>query len=151
MYMENNPVRVRIATLRELDALVGEHLAGEVPEVYWEDAHAVLRFETEYEAVEAMRKKKEQMNLPKVDWASTEIVQIKLYRPYSSDMGVAWTVIEKINTALHPLQMFRDKGQWHAAFGDDKISVARSSAVALCLAGLMAIGIEVELDRDRIH
>lgn len=151
MYMENNPVKVRIATLRELDALVGEHLAGEVPEVYWEDAHAVFRFETEYEAVEAMRKLKEQMNLPKVDWKSMEITQVKSYRPYSSDMAVAWSVIEKINTSLHPLQMYRDKGHWHAAFGDERVSIALNPAVAICLAGLMAIGIEVDVDRDRIH
>ena len=137
--------------MRELDALVAEHLTGEVPEIYWEDAHAVFRFETEHEAVEAMRKLKAQLNLPKVDWESMAVTRIKSYRPYSSDVSAAWVVIEKISSPANPLQIRREKGRWHVAFGDQVEAVSRSSSVAICLAALRAIGIEVELDHDRIQ
>jgi hypothetical protein len=149
--MEAIPARARIHSTRELDALVAEHITGEVPEVYWEDAHAVFRFETEYEAIQAMLKLKAQLNLPKVDWDSMTVNQVKSYRPYCSDIVAAWLVIEKISTPLNPLQMHREKGFWHVAFGDHKETISRSSCIAICLAALRSAGFEVEFDQDRIN
>jgi hypothetical protein len=151
--MEKISARVRVTTMRELDALVGEHLAHEIPEVYWEDAHAVFRFETESEAMEAIKKLKTQLNLPKVNWEAVKVTQIKSYRAYSSEIAIAWGVVEKITASpgRNNLRIRRDKGMWHAAFGDHDESAARGAAVAICVAGLRTEGIEVLFDPDRIH
>jgi hypothetical protein len=130
---------------------VGEHLMNEVPEVYWEDAHAVFRFETEQEALEAVKRMKMQLNLPRIDWDSMTVTQVKSYRPYSSDVTVLWTVIDKVSTAGNPLQMHREKGEWHVAFGKFRECVSLSAPAAICVAALLTIGVEVDLDRDRVH
>ena len=143
--------KVKVTTLRQLDALVGEHLMEEVPEVYWEDAHAVFRFETEQEALEAMKRMKAQPNLPAIDWESMSVTQIKSYRPYSSDVAALWSVIDKISTSENPLRMHRDKGEWHVTFGTHRECISLSAPAAVCVAALLTIGVEVDLDRDRVH
>lgn len=150
--MEKSLSRVRVNTLRELDALVGEQLTGEKPEVYWEDAHAMFRFETEQEALEALKRLKAQPSLPRVNWDSVTVTQIKSYRPYSSDIATAWSVVEKVTTREHELRLRREGGMWHVAFGDCAETAARSAPVAICVAGLRAAAdIEVLFDPDRIH
>jgi hypothetical protein len=149
--MEKSLSRVRVNTMRELDALVGEHLTGEVPEVYWEDAHAVFRFETEEEALEALKRLKSQPSLPKVNWESVTVTKIKSYRLYSSDIATAWSVVEKIAGAENGLRMRREGGMWHVSFGHHGECVARSASVAICVAGLRTVNIEVVFDPDRIH
>ena len=149
--MGKTPSHVRISTLRQLDALVGEHLMGEVPEVYWEDAHAVFRFETEQEALEAVKRMKQQLNLPRIDWDSMTVTQIKSYRPYSSDVTALWSVIDKVSTSENPLHMHRDKGEWYVSFGRFRECVSLSAPAAICVAALLTIGVEVDLDRDRVH
>ena len=149
--MEKISARARVNTLRELDALVGGHLTGEVPEVYWEDAHAVLRFETEQEALEALERLKAQPTLPKVNWDLVKVTQIKSYRPYSSEIAMAWSVVEKIASAECGLRIRREKGLWHVSFGNRGETVARSAPVAICVAALHASGIEVLFDPDSIH
>jgi len=149
--MDKKPARVRITTLRELDALVGEYLTAEVPEIYWEDAHAVFRFETEQEAVDAMKRMRSQPNLPKIDWESMAVTEVKSYRPYSSEIATAWAVIEKVSGTENPLRMRREKGLWHVAFGNHRECVSLSAPAAICVAGLLTIGVEVDLDRDRVN
>src|SRR5579862_6632639 len=124
--------RVRVSTLRELDALVAENLTGEVPEVYWEDAHAVFRFETEQEALEALKRLKSQLNLPKIDWDSVTVSEIRTYRSYSSEITAAWSVVEKKATAENELRIRREDGMWRASFGAHGEVVARSVPVAIC-------------------
>jgi len=148
--MEKISARVRVNTLRELDALVGEHLIGEVPEVYWEDAHAVLRFETEQEALEALERLKAQPSLPEVNWEAVTVTQVKSYQPYSSEIGLAWNVVAKTATTEDSLRIRRDKGLWRAAFGAREETAARSAPVAICVAALRTAGIEVLFDPDRI-
>ena len=149
--MDKISARVRVNTMRELDALVGEHLTHEMPEVYWEDAHAVFRFETESEALEAIKRLKTQLNLPKVNWEEVTVTQIKSYRPYSSEIPTAWSMVEKITGPDLDLRIRRDRGMWHVTFGNHGESSARSAPVAICVAGLRTVGIEVLFDPDRIH
>ena len=149
--MEKISRRLRVNTLQELDALVAEHLTGEVPEVYWEDAHAVFRFETEQEALEALKRLKAQPNLPKVDWDAVTLSEIKNYRPYSSEIAAAWSVVEKIDTAVNGLRCQREDGMWRVAFGACGEVAARSVPVAICVAGLRTVNIDVLFDPDRIH
>lgn len=149
--MAKIPAKVKVGTLRELDALVGEHVTGESPEIYWEDAHAVLRFESEYEALEAMKNLRSHPTLPRVDWESMAVTRVKSYRPYSGELAASWTVIEKMAVSASPLHMRREKGIWHVAFGEDGESTARSAPVAIALAALRARGVEVDFDADTNH
>lgn len=149
--MEKAPAKVRVNTLRELDALVGEHVTHEVPEVFWEDAHAVLRFESMEEALEAIQRMKSQMNLPKINWEEIKVTEIKSYRHYSSDIPAAWSVVEKLAGPGNDVRMRREKGMWYVAFGERAESPGRSALVAICAAGLLAAGIEAIYDPDRIN
>jgi hypothetical protein len=149
--MANLPTRVRVNTLRDLDALVAEHITGEVPEIYWEDAHATLRFESEQEAREALERLKAQPTLPPVNWESMAVTQVKAYLPYSADVVLAWGVVEKIAMSENCLRVRREKGMWHARFGDRAESRARSAPVAICAAALRAVDVEAVFDPDWIH
>jgi len=149
--MEKISARVRVNTMRELDALVGAHLTREVPEVYWEDAHAVFRFETEREALEAIKRIKAQPNLPKVNWEEITLKEIKSYRPYSADITTAWSMVEKIITPDNTIRIRRERGMWHVSFGDHTEAVARSAPLAICVAALRTAEIEVLFDPDSIH
>lgn len=149
--MKKKSEKVRINTLRELDALVGEYITGEVPEIYWEDAHAVFRFETEAEAMEAMKNLRSQPQLPKVDWESIKIKEVKSYKTYSADIANAWVVVEKISSPANYLHLRREKGLWLVSFGNHNETVARSAPVAICIAALRAMVFDVDCDPDRLH
>ncbi|HWB58479.1 MAG TPA: hypothetical protein VG733_03265 [Chthoniobacteraceae bacterium] len=150
--MATPPQRARVNTLLELDALVGERIIGEVPEVYWEDAHAMFRFETESEAMDALKRLRSQPSLPRVNWDSLTVSQVKSYRPYSADIAVAWSIVEKATAESgDAFQIRREGGMWRAAFGHREEILARSAPVAICVAGLRAAGIEVIFDPDGIH
>ena len=59
MRNESTTARVRVETLRELDALVGKYLIGEDPQTYWEDSHSFLRFDSIEEAAPIFRTRPE--------------------------------------------------------------------------------------------
>ena len=48
--------RMRVASLAQLDALVGEYVTGDEPEVAWQDSYGLFRFSTRDEAEEAILK-----------------------------------------------------------------------------------------------
>ena len=144
-------MRARVNTLRELDALVGMRVTGEQPEVYWEDAHAVFRFETEHEALEALKRMKAQPNLPKVNWEEMTVSRVQLFRPYSSEIAMAWSAVEKVVSPENGLRIRREGGMWFVAFGEREESAARSAAVAICAAALRTVGVDVVFDPDRIN
>lgn len=144
-------MRVRVQTLRELDALVAEHLTGEKPEVYWEDAHATFRFETEQEALDAIKRLRAQPNLPKVNWDSIKMSQIKSYSLYSLEITTAWSIVERIASPENEFRIRREGGMWHASFGTHGERQARSAPVAICVAGLSTVDVDVVFDPDRIN
>jgi hypothetical protein len=149
--MDKATATFRIQSLRELDALVGEHITGETPEIYWEDAHAHFRFESEDEAVETLKKFAKQMNLPVIDWDSMTVVKVKSYRPYSTEITAAWIVVEKLGALGKQMKMWREHAMWHVAFGGDQAARALSSPLAICAAALRAKGVEVGPDLDRLR
>lgn len=149
--MEKIPAKIRVETLRELDALVGEHIIGETPEVYWEDAHSFFRFESEDEAFVTLKKFAKQLNLPTVDWESMEVVEVKSYQPYSNNIATAWMVAEKLAAQELPMKIWRERGMWRAVFGDGAVATALSAPVAICAAALWTKGVEVTADLDRLR
>jgi hypothetical protein len=139
----------QIGALRELDALIAEHVTCESPETYWEDSHGFFHFGTEQEARDAIQDRYLQNFLPDVDWTATLIQKVEMHRPYSTELHAAWQVVEKL--AANPLHMSREQGRWSASFGSRQVAVSRSAPVAICLAALRSKGIEVFVDPDRIQ
>ena len=60
-------MRLRIASLTELDELIGKQVFGESPETHWEDSHSLFMFDSEEEAREAIRNPYYQLFLPEAD------------------------------------------------------------------------------------
>jgi len=141
---------VRVHSPAELDALIGVHVTGEMPEVSWGDSHGHFQFASEQEARDAVCDPYYQQFLPEVDWSQTVIEQRHVYRAYCSDPAVLWQVVEKASEKHGPLSVFRKQGRWWAAFGKGEKIAARTVAVAICLAALGAAGVLVDLDQDRL-
>ena len=130
--------------------LVGIHVTGEMPEVFWADSHGLFQFATESEAREAMNDPYYQQFLPDVDWAQTVIRKVNVYRPCCSDAEALWRVIEKASERHGALSVVKKQGRWWAGFGTAGKKDARTAAVAVCLAALEAAGVAVEIHHDRV-
>jgi hypothetical protein len=141
--------RVRVGTLRELDALVGKYLTGEVPQTYWEDSQSFLRFESIEEALNALGDPYFQRCFPDGVRLDNELSEVYEFRAYSSDLSLAWEVVERLSGTVNTLRVKREKNRWVAAFGDGASASATAAPVAICLAALQARGIEVDFDPDR--
>ena len=89
----------RVTSVAELECLVGAHVMGEVPEIYWGDSHGHFQFGTEDEARAAVADPYYQQFLPAVDWSGTVIRKVQVYRPYCSDPATVWLVVEKASEA----------------------------------------------------
>jgi hypothetical protein len=149
MRNEDPHVKLRVASLKELDALVGKYLTKETPQIFWEEEHACLRFESIEEALEAMRDPYFQLFIPADARANTALKEVQEFRPYSSDLALAWEVVERISPKLEALHIRCEAGVWYAAFGTQQDSIAASAPVAICLAALRANGMDVDLCTDR--
>lgn len=134
---------LRVESLGALDALVGRYITGEEPQVHWEDSHAHMRFESAEEALEALREPYFQQFIPASVRATTILREIQAFMPYSSDLEVAWQVVEKVATPRQGLRIWRDRQSWCAAFGDYPPVSARTAPIAICLAALRVRGLEV--------
>lgn len=151
MNIRNDSVaaQVRISNLRELDALVGKYLTGDQPKVFWEDSHSYLRFESLEEALDTLGDPYFQRCFPDGVRLDNELSEVFEFRAYSSDMTLAWEVVERLTGVDHPMVMRREKGRWVASFGDGPSARARSAPVAICLAALQARGIAVDFAPER--
>lgn len=145
MRKETQTERITVACLKELDALVGKHVTKETPQIFWEEQQVCLRFDSLEEALEAMRDPFFQEFIPKDARPQSALTEVQEFRPYSTDLSVAWEVIERLSGDVGELRIRRVDGHWMAAFGDGPAVDSRSAAVAICLAGLRSRGIEVEL------
>ena len=146
----NESNQIRIASIAELDALIGVHVAGETPEVYWEDSHGHFQFATEAEALRAITDPYYQQFLPDVDWSKTVVREVRIYSPYCSDASAVWSAVEKASAAHGPLLIWREHGRWHSAFGSNADAEARTPNVAICLAALTACKLKFDVNHDRI-
>jgi hypothetical protein len=142
-------LKLRVASLKELDALVGKYLTKEAPQVFWEEEHACLRFESIEEALEAMRDPYFQLFIPADARANTALKEVQEFRGYSSDLALAWEVIERISPHMEPLHVRCHSGLWYVAFGQQEESSSRSAPVAICLAALRANGMDVDFSAER--
>ena len=144
----NTPVRMKVGSLMELDALVGKHLTGEQPKRHWEDSYAHLRCESFEEACEALRDPYFQQFTPEERRPDTILHEVEIFRPYSTSVDAAWDVVESLGSSAEMLKVKRDNGKWGAAFGDRPEVLAGTAALAICLAALRTRELEVELVLD---
>lgn len=125
--------------------MVGTHITSETPRTLWEDSHAHLRCATFEEALEAVRDPHSQPRTPFERSPETLLREMHVYREYSTNLELAWEVVEKLTPANGPLHIRRDGNCWTAAFGEHAAVSAVSPPLAICLAGLQVCGIAVEL------
>lgn len=144
MRNDDAQLKLRVASLKELDALVGKYLTKETPQVFWEEEHACLRFESIEEALEAMRDPYFQLFIPEDARANTALKEVQEFRAYSSELALAWEVVERVSPQLEPLHIRCQAGLWYAAFGRQTESSSDSAPVAICLAALRAHGMDVD-------
>jgi hypothetical protein len=145
MRKEPKMERLRVANLKELDALVGKYLTKETPQVFWEEQQVCLRFDSIEEALEAMHDPYFQQFIPKDARPHSSLTEVHEFRAYSSDLNCAWEVIEQLSTDGDAVQIHKEHGKWSASFGDHGKVVSHTAPVAICLAALLARGIDVEL------
>ena len=80
-----------------------------------------------------------------------EVSEVYEFRAYSSDLSLAWEVVERLSGTVNTLRVRREKDRWVAAFGDGSPADAASAPVAICLAALRTRGIEVDFDLDDLE
>lgn len=137
--------RVRIGSLKDLDALIGERVTKETPRTHWEDANTHFQFGSIEEALDALRDPFFREAVPHSNSTPTVLTEIKEFRRYSSDLNIAWDVVDQVSATLDiPLLMRRERERWLASFGSDHMATAGTPTLAICVAALRVKGIEVE-------
>ena len=132
--------RIRVASLGQLDALVGEYVTGDSPDVAWQDSYGLFRFSTREEAEEAILNSYYRLFRPDLDWDSATIMEIRRFPAYSSDLMAAWEIVERLGAEARQMEIRRQGDFWRAAFSGTE-AFAATPALAICLAGLRARGI----------
>ena len=133
--------RVRVASLSQLDALVGEYVTGVTPEVAWQDCYGLFRFASRDEAEEAINNSYYRLFRPDLDWDTATIEEIRRFRPYSSDLMAAWEVVERLGAEAKEPEIRRQGDFWRAAFSGTE-AFATTPPMAICLAALRTRGID---------
>jgi len=103
-----------------------------------------MRFDSIEEALDAMRDPYFQLFIPEEARANTALKEVQEFRAYSSDLALAWEVVERISPQLEPLHVRCESGFWYATFGTRPEAQSRSAPVAICLAALRAHGMDVD-------
>jgi hypothetical protein len=133
--------RVRVASLSQLDALVGEHVTGDAPDVAWQDSYGLFRFTTRDEAEEAIHNSYYRLFRPDLDWDTATIMEVRRFPHYSSDLMAAWEVVEHLGAESRQTEIRRQGDFWRAAFSGAE-AFAATPSLAICLAALRARGID---------
>jgi hypothetical protein len=135
-----------IRALEELDALISEHVMGERPTVHWEDSYAHFQFETLDEALDAMRDPVFKEFIPADQRNAMVVEEVKQFRPYSSQLGTAWEVIDRLGA--EKVKIERAGESWRVAFGTQPEAEATTPAVAICVAALQSCGLNVVVEKE---
>ena len=132
---------MRVASLSQLDALVGEHVTGDPPNVAWQDSYGLYQFTSREEAIEAISNAYYRLFRPDLDWDSATVQEIRLYPAYSNDLMAAWEVVDSLCAEGRQPEIRRQGDFWRAAFSGTE-AFAPTPALAICLAALRARGID---------
>jgi hypothetical protein len=91
-----------------------------------------------------------QLFIPEDARANTALKEVQEFRAYSSELALAWEVVERLSPELEPLHIRCVDGVWYAAFGAQPESSSSSAPVAICLASLRAYGMDVDFCLEHI-
>jgi hypothetical protein len=138
--------RVRVTSLAELDELVGRRVMSRMPDIYWEDSYARVRFDSLREAFETMSDPYFRMLIPEADRRSDVLLEVQEFPPYSSEITLAMEVVEHLCAEAEALRLQQHAGRWAAAFGWNPEARAETAPLAICLAALLAKGVEVGME-----
>jgi hypothetical protein len=127
--------------LSQLDALVGEYVTGDAPEIAWQDSYGLFRFTSRTEAEEAINNSYYRLFRPDLDWDTATVEETRKFPPYSSDLMAAWEVVEHLGAETRQMEIRRQGDFWRAAFTGAE-AFAATPALAICLAALRARGID---------
>ena len=144
MRQENPTESICVHSLAELDAVVGKHLTEETPRVHWVDTHTHFQFESVEEAVESVDDPFFRQFVYREGPATTVLMEVREFRPYSSDLDTAWELVAHLTHVLEPFVVQRNGLRWQGAFGKCAFISADTASAVICLAALRARGIEVE-------
>ena len=133
--------RVLVASLSQLDEMVGELVMGNCPEVAWQDSYGLFLFSSRLEAEEAINNNYYRLFRPDLDWENATVQEVRHFPLYSLDLGAAWSVVERLSAENKPAEIRRQGEIWRAAFSGTE-AFAHTPALAICLAALRALGID---------
>ena len=133
--------QVLVASLAQLDAMVGELVMEEEPEVAWQDSYGLFCFSSRLEAEEAIHNSYYRLFRPDLDWETATVEEVRCFPSYSSDLEAAWSVVERLSSESRPAEIRRQGDFWRAAFSGTE-AFAHTPALAICLAALRALGID---------
>ena len=129
---------------RELDALVAEEVMGEV------EAHAPVGdglTRTDVFGAPSLLAADDKIRVayPK-SLAAGRLWPAQYCGPkYSTDLAAAWEVVEKMRERYVDFLLEWDHDQWRASYcGENEDARADTVALAICLAALRAVGVEVD-------
>jgi hypothetical protein len=132
---------VRVATPAQLDALVGEYVTGDPPEIAWQDSYGFFQFDTRAEAEEAISNSYHRLFRPDLDWDAAWVEEVRRYPRYSSDLTAAWEVVECLSANGRKTEICRHGDFWRAGFAGTE-AFGATPAMAICLAALRSKGVD---------
>jgi len=139
--------RMRISSLRELDALVGTRVTHETPLTQWEESSTNALYPTVEEAMEALQDPNfRHMKRADDQEGSTVLTEVKEFRRYTRNLDAAWDVVEQLGNSGEALVLHRDGEHWVATFGTGGVVESPSAPLAISVAALLARGLELDLD-----
>ncbi len=135
---------IRVRSLSELDAVVGKYLTGEIPRIHWTNSHTDFRFDSVEEAVEAVNDPFFSQFVHEGEYPTTVLTEVREFRRYSSELTIAWELVEHLSHGLEPLLIRREGDGWEGAFGNRDFISAPTAPLVICLAALRTRGVEVD-------
>ncbi len=133
--------RIQITSLCQLDALVGEFVTGDVPEIVWQDSYGLFNFASRDEAEDAIQHSYYRLFRPDLDWDTATVEEVRRFPHYSTELMSAWEVLERLGAESRQPEIRRQGDFWRAAFAGAE-AFAATPALAICLAALRTRGIE---------
>jgi hypothetical protein len=135
------PGQIRVASLMQLDALIGEYVTGDSPDVAWQDSFGLFRFTSRDEAEEAIHNSYYRLFRPDLDWDAATVEEVRRFPSYSTDLMAAWEIVERLGNQARQMEIRRQGDFWRASFAGTQ-AFAATPALAICLAGLRSRGID---------
>ena len=133
--------RIRVAAMSHFDALVGEYVTGDPPEVAWQDSYGLFRFTSRAEAEEAIHNSYYRLFRPDLDWDMATIEEIRhlppLFQRPDGRVGSGRAPRRRV-----PPDGDSPPGRLLARRFFRRGSFRRTPALAICLAALRARGID---------